>query len=108
MLGHFGDGRQAPCQHCGSPVTFETMEVDRWIIGGKYVRANVVPSCKPCNRERSDNRAWVGCNPQPLPGRPTHGPGSYWPQNQTEEQYRPTMTEAQVAEVAASQILLAA
>jgi len=77
MLGHFGDSHQAHCIHCQSLVNYETMEVDREVIGGKYIRSNVVPSCKPCNRERSDNREWVGSNPRPRPDRPIYGAGSY-------------------------------
>jgi len=77
ILGHFGDGERALCVHCAAIVDFETMEVDRTEIGGKYVRANVQPSCQPCNRDRADDRGWVGSNPQPHPDRPIYGPGSY-------------------------------
>ena len=77
MLGHFGDGEQAACVHCGESVSFQTMEVDRIEIGGKYVRSNVQPSCKPCNRERADDRGWVGRKPQSHPDRPIYGPGSF-------------------------------
>ena len=77
LLGHFGDGVEAGCVHCGEVVNFDSMEVDRISIGGPYRRDNVQPSCLTCNRDRGDQVDWVGANPQPLPDRPITGPGSY-------------------------------
>jgi hypothetical protein len=83
ILGHFGDGERARCIHCPTIVDWGTMEIDRTEIGGKYVRQNVQPSCKPCNRERGDHREWVGRMPIPHPDRPCYGPGAYEPHDPT-------------------------
>lgn len=56
LMEKFGDGQTMPCHHCGQRLTIEQIEVDRFPIcghsGGRYVRNNIVPSCKPCNGKR--------------------------------------------------------
>lgn len=52
MLAHWGDATTAPCFHCGSSLTYWSIESDRKIPGGPYARWNIVPSCGPCNRSR--------------------------------------------------------
>lgn len=53
LLVEFGDGDTAPCSFCGTPVTFETITVDRFPVpgceGGRYVKGNIRPACGPCN-----------------------------------------------------------
>jgi hypothetical protein len=55
-----GDGEQTPCFWCESPVTYDTLSVDRWPYcgheGGGYNRLNIVPSCDPCNIHRCGHR----------------------------------------------------
>lgn len=58
MLSTFGDGDTCPCTHCGSALTFHTVEADRIVPGGSYARTNVQPSCRACNLSRSDNLSW--------------------------------------------------
>lgn len=55
MLAMFGDRTTCPCTHCGRALTFATVEQDRIIPGGSYNRANVQPSCRPCNIRRGDS-----------------------------------------------------
>jgi 5-methylcytosine-specific restriction endonuclease McrA len=58
LLKVYGDSTFAPCIHCGTEVTYETLEVDKIIpgsMGGRYNWANIHVSCKPCNRTRSDD-----------------------------------------------------
>lgn len=55
MLAMYGDGITCPCVHCGTSLTFETMQQDRIIPGGPYRRDNVQPSCEPCNKRRGDS-----------------------------------------------------
>ena len=53
----YGDGVKVACVHCGCMVDNEGMEVDKIIPGsqgGRYVWANILPSCMHCNRVRSD------------------------------------------------------
>ena len=53
LLAEHGDGVTCPCWYCLGPVTIATIQVDRIIpgaLGGTYARANVRPSCGPCNR----------------------------------------------------------
>lgn len=50
MLRHFGNGITAPCWECRTPVTDNTIVVDRIIPGGRYVRGNIRPHCHPCSR----------------------------------------------------------
>jgi hypothetical protein len=59
MLARWGDGETCPCVHCGDELTYATVEADRIIPGGPYRRENVQPACRDCNRDRSDNVAWV-------------------------------------------------
>lgn len=49
-----GDGTKVPCFWCQAMLTFDTVERDRIIPGGSYARPNLIPSCGPCNKDRSD------------------------------------------------------
>lgn len=55
LLAMFGDGKTAPCTHCGASLDIKSIEVDRIIPGGSYRRNNIQPSCGPCNRLRGDS-----------------------------------------------------
>lgn len=59
MLAHFGNSASCDCVHCGTALTFETVEADRIVAGGSYRRDNVQPSCRQCNLERSDKSDWI-------------------------------------------------
>lgn len=54
-----GTGQSVGCVHCGTPVDFDTMDVDRIVPGASYRRENIQPSCRPCNLARSDNAEWA-------------------------------------------------
>jgi hypothetical protein len=53
LLRTFGNGKTVCCFHCGRRMR-TAFEVDRWPLcghkGGRYVRGNIVPSCRKCNR----------------------------------------------------------
>jgi hypothetical protein len=55
-----GTGKTVQCWHCGKRI--RRFEVDRWPRcgheGGRYVRSNVVPACRKCNRGRCNR----GCH----------------------------------------------
>jgi hypothetical protein len=55
LLRQFGNGRVVWCFHCGRKCRTR-WEVDRYPVcghdGGRYVRGNVVPACRPCNLRR--------------------------------------------------------
>ncbi len=56
MLKVFGNGKTAPCIHCGKTLNYETITSDRIIPGcrgGSYRRENIQPACKSCNDRRS-------------------------------------------------------
>jgi 5-methylcytosine-specific restriction endonuclease McrA len=56
-----GDGTKVACVHCQALVGYDEVQADRIIPGSKggtYVRANVQPSCAPCNLSRSDDVDW--------------------------------------------------
>ena len=55
LLAMFGNHVEAPCTHCGCPLTLATMEVDRIVPGGSYARHNIQPSCANCNLLRGDS-----------------------------------------------------
>ena len=55
-----GDGERCRCVHCGTWLSFATVEADRIIPGGPYARWNVQPSCGSDNKARSDDSTWVG------------------------------------------------
>ncbi len=59
MLSTWGDGSSCECVHCGTGLTYETVEADRIVPGGSYRRDNVQPACRGCNARRSDNAEWV-------------------------------------------------
>lgn len=46
------------CVHCGTELTFTTLEQDRIVPGGKYVIENLQPACSVCNKRRSNNANW--------------------------------------------------
>jgi hypothetical protein len=60
LLREFGDGKRAPCALRISAaylkiVTELTITVDRIIpgrLGGRYVRGNIRPACRPCQDEQ--------------------------------------------------------
>ena len=57
LLITYGDGVKVSCVHCACMVDNDGMEVDKIIPGsqgGRYVWANILPSCIHCNRVRSD------------------------------------------------------
>lgn len=58
MLRTWGNGTSCSCVHCGELLLYNTVEADRIEPGGSYRRANVQPSCKPCNKARSNNPDW--------------------------------------------------
>jgi hypothetical protein len=59
MLQAFGNGQTCPCVHCGTPLTYATVQADRIVPGGSYRRDNIQPSCAADNRERSNRLDWV-------------------------------------------------
>lgn len=59
MLKSFGNGETCPCVHCGTKLTFVTVEADRIIPGGSYRRENVQPACRRCNLARSNDLNWT-------------------------------------------------
>jgi 5-methylcytosine-specific restriction endonuclease McrA len=59
MLITWGDGTTCPCVHCGATLDDSTVEADRIVPGGPYVRANVQPACRRCNLDRSNKIDWV-------------------------------------------------
>lgn len=60
--GFGGDGIMVKCVHgCGTTLTLNTVQRDRIVPGsqgGRYVRSNLQPACRPCNTARSDNTDW--------------------------------------------------
>lgn len=60
LLDLYGDGETCECVHCGCELTYATLEQDRKVPGGRYVLANLQPSCGPCNKSRSNRTDWVG------------------------------------------------
>jgi len=58
LLTMYGNGETCPCAHCGTALTFTTIEQDRIIAGGAYTIANLIPSCRKCNIARSDKSLW--------------------------------------------------
>ena len=59
LLATFGDGTKAPCVHCAAMLTYETVEADRIIPGGRYSHDNVQPACRSCNLARSNDTSWT-------------------------------------------------
>lgn len=57
--GFGGDGSKVPCVHCGMILNFDTVEADRIIPGGGYLRSNVQPADRACNLLRSDDASWT-------------------------------------------------
>jgi 5-methylcytosine-specific restriction endonuclease McrA len=57
LICTYGNGTRVQCVHCLTWVDDAGMEVDKIIPGsqgGRYVWANILPSCIACNRSRSD------------------------------------------------------
>lgn len=48
------------CVHCGTMLTYDTVEADRKEPGGTYAYHNIQPSCRTCNSLRSNNPTWKG------------------------------------------------
>jgi hypothetical protein len=48
------------CVHCGTMLTYDTLEQDRKDPGGPYAYHNGQPSCRTCNLARSNNTSWKG------------------------------------------------
>lgn len=59
MLMTWGDGSSCGCVYCPTVLTYETVEADRIIPGGPYVRQNVQPACRTCNLARGDRVDWT-------------------------------------------------
>jgi hypothetical protein len=53
-----GNGTHVNCVHCGKQLDEKTVEQDRIKPGGPYAYHNVQPSCKDCNKRRSNNENW--------------------------------------------------
>lgn len=52
LLNTFGDGRFVDCYRCGKQLRYESLTVDRVIMGcdgGSYRRDNIRPACLHCN-----------------------------------------------------------
>ncbi len=61
LLKEFGDGTHCPCIYCGTKLGPEgaQLEQDKIVTtgqGGRYRLPNLVPSCGPCNKKRSDTK----------------------------------------------------
>jgi hypothetical protein len=54
LLDAYGNGTTVRCTHCPTLLTVTTLEADRIIPGGSYERANILPSCGPCNKKRGN------------------------------------------------------
>ena len=62
LLDHFGDGTHVGCAYCGKILDADTLSADKIITGrdgGRYVFANLLPSCQDCNARRGDARIAV-------------------------------------------------
>lgn len=57
-------GRHVFCTHCGSTLTYSTVEADKKNPAGTYRRDNVQPACRSCNIARSNDTSWVPPNAQ--------------------------------------------
>ena len=71
LLNVYGDGKTAPCLHCGVMVTKKDMHQDRIYgtkQGGGYSVENVFPSCVTCNTGRRDAGV-EGAKPTIKPGQ---------------------------------------
>jgi 5-methylcytosine-specific restriction endonuclease McrA len=67
LLDTFGDGVTVMCflelsDHCEMDLTIDTLTVDRIIpgrLGGRYVRGNIQPACRPCNDHQGGKLRWA-------------------------------------------------
>lgn len=58
LLNEFGDGVHCLCVYCGTQLSCRTLTQDRIVSGaqgGRYILANLLPACWPCNRSREDS-----------------------------------------------------
>ena len=62
LLATFGNGESCPCAHCGTALTYATVEADRIMPDGPYRWENVIPSCRRCNASRGDRASWTPMN----------------------------------------------
>lgn len=53
MFATLGDGVRVQCTHCGEWLTNDVLQLDRVDPDGPYTKANLQPSCGPCNRKRA-------------------------------------------------------
>jgi 5-methylcytosine-specific restriction endonuclease McrA len=55
LLAEFGDGISVTCPECSAVLFYSTLEVDLFPLpaarGGRYVRSNIRPICRPCNED---------------------------------------------------------
>lgn len=66
LLDTFGDGTTVMCHlelsdRCEMDLTFETLTVERIVPGcqgGRYVRGNIVPACRPCQDHQGGKLRW--------------------------------------------------
>lgn len=47
------------CEHCGTMLTYATVESDRKDPKQGYAYHNIQPACRSCNLARSNNTSWV-------------------------------------------------
>jgi hypothetical protein len=66
LLNEFGDGKTCPCIWCGITLNWATLQQDRLVPGGPYSKANVLPSCGPCNIARNFWNIPDGCEYGPV------------------------------------------
>lgn len=59
LLATFGNGTECDCVHCGITLNYDTVEADRKIPGGPYIRSNIQPSCRHCNASRGNRLNWI-------------------------------------------------
>lgn len=52
MFAWLGVGGLVRCWHCGHWLTNDLLQLDRIDPDGPYSKANLQPSCGPCNRKR--------------------------------------------------------
>lgn len=66
LLDTFGDGVTVMCHlelsdRCEMDLTIDTLTVDRIVpghLGGRYVRGNIRPACRPCQDHQGGKLRW--------------------------------------------------
>jgi len=53
-------GKDVSCVHCGTMLTYDTVESDRKQPGGPYAYHNIQPACRTCNLARTNDTTWKG------------------------------------------------